>query len=74
MRYFVRIRGVPDEFLSILGYEMVKETDEFKVYLHKGELAVVKKADPFLYVDDLNDARILKSQDLMVIPPKEGID
>jgi hypothetical protein len=69
-RFYVFIGGVPDEFLEFLGYVPVPdaETGEFKVYRHHGELMVVKKANPFLYVDDLNDARILKSRNIMEIP------
>ena len=70
MRYYVSIAGVPDEFLEFLGYVVVPdiETDELKVYRRHGELMIVKKANPFLYVDDLNDARILKSRNMMAIP------
>jgi hypothetical protein len=68
MRYYVSIAGVPDEFLEFLGYVKVEETDEFKVYRRHGDLMVVKNDNPFLYVDDLNDARILKSRNIMEIP------
>lgn len=68
MRYYVSIAGVADEFLEFLGYMLVEENEEFKVYLRHGELMPVKKANPFLYVDDLNDARILKGRNLMAIP------
>jgi len=70
MRYYVSIAGVPDQFLEFLGYILIEETDEFKVYLHKGEPVVVEKASPNLYVDDLNDARILKGN-IMTIPARE---
>lgn len=71
MRYYVSIAGVTDEFLEFLGYICVEETDEFKVYLRHGDLMPVQKANPFLYVDDLNDARILRGQNMMAIPPKD---
>lgn len=70
MRYYVSIAGVPDEFLEFLGYVPVPdaETDELKAYRRKGELMLVKKSDPFLLVDDLNDKRILKGRNIMTIP------
>lgn len=71
MRYYVSIAGVPDEFLEFLGYVKVEETDEFKVYWRHGDLMPVKKANPYLYVDDLNDARILKDRNMMAIPPED---
>ena len=73
MRYYVSIAGVPDEFLEFLGYVPVAdaETDELKAYRRKGELMIVKKSDPFLLVDDLNDKRILKGRNIMTIPPDE---
>lgn len=67
-RVFVQIPNVPDEFLEFLGYLKVEETDEFKVYVRHGDAIVVQKANPYLYVDDLNDARILKDRNMMEIP------
>lgn len=72
MRYYVSIAGVPDEFLEFLGYIKVEEDEELKVYRRHGDLMIVKKANPYLYVDDLNDARILKSRDVMAIPAGDG--
>jgi hypothetical protein len=76
MRYYVSIAGVPDEFLQFLGYEPVPdaETDELKAYRRKGEVMIVKKADPFLLVDDLNDRRILKGRNIMTIPADDEGD
>lgn len=76
MRYYVSIAGVPDEFLEFLGYVSVPgaETDELKAYRRHGDVMVVKKANPFLYVDDLNDARILKSRNIMEIPAEDEED
>jgi hypothetical protein len=73
MRYYVSIAGVPDEFLEFLGYVPMPEaeTEELKVYRRKGELMIVKKGDPFLLVDDLNDKRILKGRSIMTIPADE---
>jgi hypothetical protein len=72
MRYYVSIADVPDKFLEFLGYLLVAETEEFKVYLRHGDLMPVKKGNPYLYVDDLNDARILQGHNLMAIPPEDG--
>lgn len=71
MRYYVSIAGVPDEFLEFLGYVKVEEDDEFKVYRRHGDLMPVEKTNPYLYVDDLNDARILKSRNMMAIPAED---
>ena len=68
-RVFVQIPNVSDEFLEFLGYVKVDENEEFKAYVRHGEVIVVKKANPYLYVDDLNDARILKDRNVMEIPP-----
>ena len=70
-RFFVSIAGVSDEFLEFLGYVKVAENDEFKVYLRHGERMVVKTANPYLFVDDLNDARILKDRNMMEIPAED---
>jgi hypothetical protein len=71
MRYYVSIAGVPDEFLEFLGYVFVREDDDLKVYRRKDELMFVKKANPFLFVDDLNDKRILKGRSIMTIPAED---
>jgi hypothetical protein len=70
-RVYVQIPNVSDEFLEFLGYVKVEESEEFKGYLRHGEPIVVKKANPYLFVDDLNDARILKDRNVMEIPPEE---
>jgi hypothetical protein len=63
---------VSDEVLEFLGYVKIDENDEFKAYVRHGEPILVKKANPYLYVDDLNDARILKDRNVMEIPPDDG--
>jgi hypothetical protein len=75
MRYYVSIAGVSDDFLEFLGYVAVPdaETDELKAYRRHGELMIVKKANPFLYVDDLNDKRILKGRNIMTIPADDEV-
>jgi hypothetical protein len=67
-RVYVQIPNVSDEFLEFLGYVKVEENDEFKGYVRHGEPIIVKKTNPYLYVDDLNDARILKDRNVMEIP------
>lgn len=71
-RVYVQIPNVSDDFLEFLGYVKIEETEEFKVYLRHGEPIVVWKKNPYLYVDDLNDARILKDRNMMEIPPDDG--
>ena len=62
MRHYVSIAGVDDEFLSFLGYVVVFEDEHTKIYLHHGDETVVDKDDPFLLLDDVNDASIIRER------------
>lgn len=53
-----------------MGYLLVAENDEFKLYVNKGdEIIIPKHGAAFVYVDDDNDARILKRYRAYPAPP-----
>ena len=58
---YVSIDGISDEYLAFLGYDLVIEDEEFKMYKDKaGDEHIVRKdAKPYLYMDDINDAMIV---------------
>lgn len=62
MRVYVSLDGVTEGQLEFLGYILLAEDEEFKVYYHQGEEVIVDKNDPFIYVDDLNDASLFGAQ------------
>ena len=70
MGFYVNLDGVPDGKLLLAGYILVDEDEQFWVYRHFGEDIVVDKSDPFIVVDDINDAAILGS-DIIPMPPKD---
>ena len=75
MRFYVRIDGVSDDDLAFLGFTLLADSPDFKLYRnYYGEEFVVEKASPFLYVDDVNDFEILRSKSAnpeIVQPPAE---
>jgi hypothetical protein len=60
--FYVSLDGVSEETLEMLGYYKLDESDQFAVYYHKGEEIIVEKADPFIYIDDINDAPYFGSE------------
>lgn len=59
-RFFVRVLGVSDDVLGFLGFRLVDEDGEFKVYEDlSGKDHIVEKTNPFIYVTDFNDAQHL---------------
>ena len=59
---YVSLDGVTEDQLAFLGYILLDENKEFKIYYHLGEELIVDKSDPFIYVDDLNDAALFGKQ------------
>jgi hypothetical protein len=61
-RHYVDITDISKENLEFLGYYLVEEDEEFALYDNKGEHFIVhRRADrKFIYVDDVNDATILR--------------
>lgn len=71
MGFYVRLDDVDDHTLLIAGFVVVDENDDFRVLSHYGEHVIVDKSDPFVVVDDINDAAVLGS-DIIPMPPKNG--
>ena len=65
----MRLEGVTDEQLAFLGYILVEETDDTKLYYHLGDYVIVDKDDPFIFVHDHNDAISLGTEAISV--PRE---
>ena len=63
---YVRLDNVTDEQLEFLGYILMDEDDDTKVYYHLGDYIIVEKADPFMFVHDRNDASLLGSEAISV--------
>lgn len=58
--WYVDITGIPDEYLEFLGYVLVTEDADFKLYRdYSGADHIVRKSQPLLLVDDPNDVAIL---------------
>ena len=73
--FIVSIAGVPDSILEFLGYKMVFEAKEFRLYEDIfGEPHIVQRKNPLLRVNDLNDAEQLaqyaKKPIVFSAPPK----
>lgn len=73
-RFYVNIAGVSQAFLDFLGYFVLFEDEDFKLLLHKGDLHLIDKYNPHLYVDDKNDADLLNGpflpREKIPLPPK----
>jgi hypothetical protein len=63
---YVRLEGVSEDQLEFLGYILMDENTETKVYYHLGDYIIVDKSDPFLFVHDYNDAALLGSEAISV--------
>ena len=63
---YVRLDNVTDEQLEFLGYILMEENADTKVYYHLGDYIVVDKSDPFMFVHDHNDASILGTEAISV--------
>ena len=71
-QFYVSLDGVGDDDLLMCGYVKVTENENFRVYRHYGEDIIVYNNDPFIYVDDINDANILGFGKKMIpAPPKD---
>jgi len=58
--FYVPIGGIPDATLAFLGYQLISEDTEFRMYRdYTGCEYVVQKANPYLMVHDVNDAQAL---------------
>lgn len=69
MGFYVNLENVNDLQLSLAGFVLVSENDDFRVFRHFGEDVIVDKSDPFVIVDDINDAAVLGSE-IVPMPPE----
>ncbi len=73
-RYYVDIAGVPRSTLEFAGFIVVFEDEDFMLLYHKGDMHLIDKEKPYLYVDDRNDADLLhgfKMRDKIPLPRKD---
>jgi len=70
-RYYVDITGVTDTELEMLGYYVVERNEVWSLYNNKGDAFVVHESGSkrCLYVEDINDAIILKGRPSLPAPP-----
>ncbi len=69
MGFYVNLQNVDDGQLLVAGFVLIGENDHFRIYRHYGEDVIVDKSDPFVIVEDINDAAVLGS-DIVPMPPK----
>jgi hypothetical protein len=63
---YVRLDGVTEEQLEFLGYILINEDEDTKIYYHLGDHIIVDKSDPFMFVHDQNDASILGNEAISI--------
>lgn len=69
--FYVRIDGISDEELAFLGYTVIVDDQQFKLYRdYRGDEYIVDQSNPYILVDDANDAMILsaRAQHPVIIP------
>jgi hypothetical protein len=61
--FYCRVDNVPKEVLDFLGYYLVREDDEFELWQDLyGEEHIVRKSGPkYFFVEDMNDALVLRA-------------
>lgn len=71
IRYYVSLRGIPEDALAFFGIHMVFQTETHALFVdHNGDEHVVDKESPHIYVEDVNDAEYLRDwvSEIVVIP------
>ncbi|WP_338241545.1 hypothetical protein [Aurantiacibacter hainanensis] len=71
MGFYVSLDGVDDGTLLLAGFVLIEEGEAYKIYRHYGEDVIVDKDDPFVVVEDINDAAVLGSE-IIPIPPENN--
>lgn len=69
--FIVCIDHLSESQLNFFGWDVVRETDDYWLYLHihTGEEQIVdRKGKKYLIVDDINDANAM-SEDQVIIAP-----
>ena len=70
MGHYVNVDGIPIEFLEFLGYTVYAENDDFYLLRCKGDDYILPKNSPrFLFIEDGNDAAILRNRRTIPRPP-----
>jgi hypothetical protein len=59
-RYYVDIKGLSKDQLEFAGFFTVFEDDGFQLLSNKGDMYLIDKEKPYLYVDDKGDADFLR--------------
>lgn len=69
-RHYVDITGISNDELEMLGYYLVYENGVWALYINKDDAFVVHLhgAKRFIYVNDMNDALILKGRPTLPAP------
>jgi len=60
-RYYVDIRGISTQQLEFAGFICLFQDDDFMMLTQKGDMHLVDKAKPYLFVDDRCDADFFKN-------------
>jgi hypothetical protein len=70
-RHYVDITDISPEDLEMLGYYLVESDDGFALYDNKGDHFIVHRngSRKYIYVDDINDAAILRGRSVRPVPP-----
>ncbi len=72
MGYYVEVTDVPLDFIEFMGYRVEGQDDEFVLLNRKGEIHIIaKNGRRFLYVEDLNDAKIFEGRQILRAPDPE---
>jgi hypothetical protein len=62
----VSIEGVSEDVLNFLGIVKISETDDFDIYEDfEGRVSMADKANPYVWVDDINDAIQMGSKSII---------
>jgi hypothetical protein len=59
-RYYVDIKGISPQQLEFAGFIVVFQDGDFQMLSHKGDIHLVDKEKPYLFVDDKCDADLLR--------------
>jgi len=59
-RYYVDISGISRQQLEFAGFILIFQDDGFMLFSQKGDMHLVDKAKPYLFVDDRCEADVLK--------------
>ena len=73
-RWFVSVRHLTPEQLELFGYDLIKASGEFSVYClrYTGEDHIVLNSNPYLYVDDINDALAMRADRVTAVPDDDS--